>query len=40
MCVKDLLGMQVLDKDAKEIEKVEDADFNENTGQIEKYLFL
>ena len=36
MQIKDLLGMQVLDFDAKNIGKVDDVDFNEYTGQINK----
>jgi sporulation protein YlmC with PRC-barrel domain len=36
MRIKDLLGMQVLDMDAKDIGKVDDAEFNEETGQIDK----
>ena len=36
MRIKKLLGMQVLDIDAKNIGKVEDVDFNEFNGQIEK----
>lgn len=36
MRIKDLLGMQVLDIDAKDLGKVEDVDFNEESGQIDK----
>ena len=36
MRMKDLLGMQVLDIDAKDIGKVGDVDFDENSGQINK----
>lgn len=36
MRMKDLLGMQVLDIDAKDIGKVDDVDFNEESGQIDK----
>lgn len=36
MKVKDLLGMKVLDTDAKEVGKVVDADFDSESGQIEK----
>ena len=36
MRIKDLLGMQVLDIDAKDIGKVDDVDFDENSGQINK----
>lgn len=36
MRMKDLLGMQVLDIDAKDIGKVEDVDFDEKSGQINK----
>jgi sporulation protein YlmC with PRC-barrel domain len=36
MKIKDLLGMQVLDIDAKNIGKVDDAEFDENTGKIDK----
>lgn len=35
MRITDLKGMDVLDKDAKEIGKVEDVDFDTTTGQIE-----
>jgi len=36
MRIKDLLGMQVLDIDAKNIGKVDDLDFDEKSGQINK----
>ncbi len=36
MKVKDLLGMKVLDTDAKEVGKVVDADFDSESGQIQK----
>lgn len=36
MRIKDLLGMQVLDIDAKDIGKVDDVEFDENNGQIDK----
>ncbi|MCL2687351.1 MAG: PRC-barrel domain-containing protein [Methanobrevibacter sp.] len=36
MRIKELLGMQVVDIDAKEIGKIEDLEFNEATGQINK----
>ena len=36
MRIKDLLGMQVLDIDAKDIGKVADVDFDANSGQISK----
>jgi len=36
MRIRELLGMQVVDIDAKEIGKIEDVDFNESTGQINK----
>lgn len=36
MRMKDLLGMQVLDIDAKDIGKVDDVDFDEKSGQINK----
>lgn len=36
MRIKELLGMHVLDSNAKEIGKVDDIDFNEGSGQIEK----
>lgn len=36
MKVKDLLGMQVLDIDAKNIGKVDNVEFNENNGQIDE----
>ncbi|MGN0093187.1 MAG: PRC-barrel domain-containing protein [Methanobrevibacter sp.] len=36
MKVKDLLGMTVLDTDAKEVGKVVDADFDSESGQIQK----
>lgn len=36
MNVKDLLGMKVLDTDAKEVGKVVDADFDNESGQIQK----
>ena len=36
MRIKDLLGMQVLDIDAKDIGKVVDVDFDEGNGQIKK----
>ncbi|MCI6775280.1 MAG: PRC-barrel domain-containing protein [Methanobrevibacter boviskoreani] len=36
MKVKDLLGMKVLDTDAKEVGKVVDADFDNESGQIQK----
>jgi len=36
MRIKELLGIQVVDIDAKEIGKIEDLEFNEATGQINK----
>ena len=36
MRIKNLLGMQVLDIDAKNIGKVDDVDFDEQSGQIKK----
>ncbi len=36
MKVKNLLGMKVLDTDAKEVGKVVDADFDSESGQIQK----
>jgi len=36
MRIRDLLGMQVLDIDAKDIGKVDDVDFDEKSGQINK----
>ena len=36
MRIKELLGMQVLDIDAKDIGKVEDVDFDEKSGEINK----
>jgi len=36
MRIKGLLGMQVLDIDAKDIGKVGDVDFDEKSGQINK----
>ena len=34
MNIKDLLGMQVLDSDIREIGKVKDAEFDEATGKL------
>ncbi|MCL2156915.1 MAG: PRC-barrel domain-containing protein [Methanobrevibacter sp.] len=36
MRVKKLLGMQVLDVDANNIGKIDDLEFNHETGEIEK----
>ena len=38
MRIKKLLGMQVLDADANHIGKIDDIEFNSDTGEIEKML--
>lgn len=38
MLLKEILGVEVLDKDANVIGKVDDFEFNNETGQIEKLI--